>query len=156
MDRPCLAGSRATSYLRSPESAGANGKGILWVRSFPIYNPEARRGGSDLMVRWLSAQPGTVRDPAGLGLRPCPLAEADRRPRVRAKRRGCSRFPPALSWNPLPIRIPPPLATLLGLQRRSPPPTHLIQASRRTGSCEAEVGSPPTWETWPDPRLEET
>lgn len=58
---------RATSYLRSPESAGADGKGILWVQLFPIYNPEARRCGSELVVRWLSAQPWHGPGPRGLG-----------------------------------------------------------------------------------------
>ena len=36
------------------------------MQSFPIYNPEARRGGSELIVRWLSTQPWHGPGPRGL------------------------------------------------------------------------------------------
>lgn len=52
--------------------------------------------------------PGTVRDPAGLGLRPCPLAEADRRPRVRAKRDELQQVSACSVSGTFPHSYPPP------------------------------------------------
>lgn len=136
---------RATSYLVIARVRRCERQRDIVGPVIPTYNPEARRVAQISVVRWPSAQPWHGPRPRGLGPRPRPQP---RRTADLVLGRNATRLQQVSACSvlgPLPIRIPPPLATLLGLQRAKPPPATWRGRSQSgtRGSWGRGAGPPP-------------